>query len=218
MINAEILIRCFRNNYYAQDLNEYIKDSYKSGFLSYNNLKYLYKNLYQFHSYFVKQNIYPVCEFLKKGYSTEQCEKVADLLEDAKDKSIFCSGKRDMGYKYNKLFYDLMFCYESFDKYIKQGYSEDYALFNIKCDLEITTEQQRYMEYQLDSNYNLTKEELNSFDKDIKKQMSQLKNDIVVNNKDTFINTKKYNRLSKTKTKLNKYLKEKNIKMKSYER
>ena len=74
------------------------------------------------------------------------------------------------------------------------------------------------MEYQLGNNDNLTKEELSSFDKDIKKQMIQLKNDIVVNDKDTFVNTKKYNRLSKTKTKLNKYLKEKNIKMKSCER
>lgn len=213
MISAEILLKCFRNNFYAQDLNEYIKDSYKSGDLSYNNLKYLYKNLYQFHTNFVKQNIYPVCEFLKKGYSTEQCEKVAGLLEDAKDKSIFCSGKKDLGYKYNKLFYDLMFCYDAFDKYIKQGYSEDYALFNIKCDLEITTERQRQIEYELNNNEYIGKDELKDFENSIKNKMSELKRDIIINDKDNFVKTKKYNRLSKTKSKIDKY-----IKMKSYER
>jgi len=213
MISAEILIRCFRSNYYAQDLNEYIKDSYKSGDLSYNNLKYLYKNLYQFHSYFVKQNIYAVCEFLKKGYSTEECEKVANLLEDAHDKTVFCNNKKEIGYKYNKLFYDLMFCYDTFDKYIKQGYSEDYALFNIKCDLEITTERQRQIEYELNNNEYLGKDELKDFESSIKNKMNELKNDIIINDKDNFIKTKKYNRLSKTKSKIDKY-----IKMKSYER
>lgn len=213
MINAEILIRCFRNNFYAQDLNEYIKDGYSSGDLSYDNLKYLYKNLYQFHSNFIKQNIYPVGEFLKKGYSTEECEKVANLLEDASKKTIFCRNKKEIGYKYNKLFYDLMFCYDSYDKYIKQGYSEDYALFNIKCDLEITSEDQRKIEYELDNNEYLTNEEVKDYQTSIKNKMNRLKSEIIVNDKDTFVNTKKYNRLSKTKSKTDKF-----IKMKSYER
>ena len=218
MDNAKILLKLFRDNGYFYNLSDYLKGSYEAGDLSYKDLKYLYKNLYMFRSLFIKQNIYPVAEFLKRGYSTKEAEQLADMLEDAKNLTIFCYSNKEVGNRYNKLFYDLSFVYNNYDKFIKQGYSKENALFNTKCELEITSPKQRQLEQIIYNDDEISEFDLKTYSQEILEEMSNLKKDILINNKDTFINTKKYNRLSKTKTKLNKYLKEKNIKMKSYER
>lgn len=88
----------FRNNNYFTDLEDYIYERVKENKLSYNDLKYLYKNLYRGHSLYVKQKIYPVLEFLSKIFSTAEAEKIAKLLLDVKKYTVFCYDEKECDY------------------------------------------------------------------------------------------------------------------------
>lgn len=88
-IKTKVLVSKFKNVSYFTDLEDYISDRVNENKLNYDKLKYLYDNLYKGRSEFIKQNIYPVGEFLSNGYSFEECEKITDLLDDATGKTIF---------------------------------------------------------------------------------------------------------------------------------
>ena len=68
-IKTKILVSKFKNNSYFVDLEDYISERVNEEKIDYKKLKYLYDNLYKGHSEFIKQNIYPVGEFLSAGYS-----------------------------------------------------------------------------------------------------------------------------------------------------
>ena len=75
-IKTKVLVNKFKNISYFTDLEDYISDRVNENKLDYDKLKYLYDNLYKGRSEFIKQNIYPVGEFLSSGYSFEECEKI----------------------------------------------------------------------------------------------------------------------------------------------
>lgn len=133
----------FRNNDYFTDLEDYIHERVKENKFSYNELKYLYKNLYRGHSLYVKQNIYPVGEFLAKGFSTEEAEKIAKLLPDAKKYTVFCYDEKECGYTYNKLFRDLQYAYFKYEKIYENYHSKDEAYEKVKRLIEKTDVQLR---------------------------------------------------------------------------
>ena len=128
----------FRNNNYFTDLEDYIYERVKENKLSYNDLKYLYKNLYRGHSLYVKQNIYPVGEFLSKGFSTAEAEKIAKLLPDAKKYTVFCYDEKECGYTYNKLFRDLQYAYFKYERIYNNCKSEDETFEKVKRLIEKT--------------------------------------------------------------------------------
>lgn len=106
-------------------------------------MKYLYNNLYKKHSFFVKQNIYPVCEFLKKGYSIKECERIVNILPDANGKTVFCYDNKEINYKYNKLFNDLIFAFNRYEEYLKDDKTMKQALKNIEEEIDKTDSLQR---------------------------------------------------------------------------
>lgn len=67
-------------------------------------------------------SIFSVCEFLIKGYTVEEAEKLAKLLPDANELTVFCYEEK--GYLYNKLFMDLRFVYMKYDEYTKRNYEK----------------------------------------------------------------------------------------------
>ena len=133
----------FRNNNYFTNLGDYIHERVKENKLSYKDLKYLYKNLYRGHSLYVKQNIYPVGEFLSNGFSTAEAEKIAKLLPDAKKYTVFCYEERECGYTYNKLFRDLQYAYFKYERIYNNCKSEDEAFEKVKRLIEKTDVQSR---------------------------------------------------------------------------
>ena len=210
MLKAKILMNLFKDNSYFTDLSDYIKNSVEKDNLSYENLKYIYDNLYKHQSQFIKQNIYPVCEFLKKCYSFEECERLANLLQDAKELSIFCYNSKDKGKTYNKLFNDLVFVYNNYDKYInKYGGDKEVAYSKTKEQLELTSTFQRQIESQISCGEILLENEINDYEKQILKKLKEQKRDIIrmsINDKSKIINaTQRYNRLTETMKDLKKY-------------
>ena len=167
-IKTKVLVSKFKNISYFTDLEDYISDRVNENKLNYDKLKYLYDNLYKGRSEFIKQNIYPVGEFLSNGYSFEECEKITDLLDDATGKTIFFYDKKEQGHKFNKLFVDLKFSFDKYNEFIKCGNSKDIA-FEIQysdrgehdsydkkcCDFQFLSSCRYVSECYLDDSYKL---------------------------------------------------------------
>lgn len=119
-IRSKLLATRFKDNNYFTNLNEYINYLVDENKISYKNLKYLYNKMYLFKSLFIKQNIYPVGEFLSKGYTPKEAENIARLLQDANGLTVFCYEQKEKGQVYNKLFKDLEYYYDLYDKQVKR--------------------------------------------------------------------------------------------------
>lgn len=150
----------FRNNNYFVNLEEYLKERIDDGKLSYENLKYLYKELYRGHSLYVKQNIFQVGEFLSKGFSTEEAERIANILPDAKKYTVFCYDEKEVGYKYNKLFKDLEFAYSKYEKFCNRYDSKDKAFERLENTIKNTTVAEREDYTEKDKSKDIEHEEL----------------------------------------------------------
>lgn len=148
-IKTKLLLNLMNDNNYFKNLNSYLNEIVKDEKLSYDNLKYLYNKLYINKSLFIKQNIYPVSEFLIKGYSIEDAEKLANLLPDACGLTVFCYSEKEKGYLYNKLFLDLEFIYMQYQYYMDLKNNKDIAYNIVKDEIEITTIRQREIEVQI---------------------------------------------------------------------
>lgn len=175
-LKTKLLAEKFRNIYYFKDLHEYIIEKIEQNSLSYDNLKYLYNNLYKNNSEFIKQNIYPVCEFLLQGFSYEECEKIANTLEDASNGAFFYD-KKDTGKLYNKFFYELRFSYLTYNNFVIQGDSRETAFEKMKYENEITEAFQKELECRIINDYYLYHSETESYLKDIEKQREKLENE-----------------------------------------
>lgn len=174
-VKTKLLLNLMHDNNYFKDLNSYLREMIEQDKLSYNNLKYLYKKLYINKSLFTKQNIFPVSQFLIKGYSTEETEKLAKLLPDAYGVTIFCYDEKEKGKLFNKLFMDLEFVYMQYDEYINAGKTRNIAYKLVKADIETTSIKQREFEVQLKKQEIDTKQELEDAYTTIDEQMKALR-------------------------------------------
>lgn len=159
-----------QDNSYSKDLNGYLKEMIEQDKLSYNNLKYLYDKLYKNKPLYIKQNIYSVSQFLAKGYSTEEAEKLANLLPDANELN-----EKEKGEPFNKLFMDLEFVYIQYDYYKNIKSTKNRAYEIVEEDIEFTTVQQRKIEVQIKTFKINTKQKLKESYKTIDKEMNRLK-------------------------------------------
>lgn len=82
-IRTKVLLPLFKNNNYFIDLHEYLEERVKKNKLDYKSLLYIYNKLYLGRTLYVKQNIYPIVEFLSKGYSFNEIAMISSLLPDA---------------------------------------------------------------------------------------------------------------------------------------
>lgn len=180
-IKTKLLLNLMYNNEYFTDLNEYLTEKVEKEELSYKNLKYLYTKLYLNKSLYMRQNIFPVCEFLIKGYKVEDAEKLAKLLPDAHKLTVFCYEEKEKGYLYNKLFMDLRFLYMKYDEYTKRNYEKDRVLEIVKEDIELTTISQRELEVKLNSNEIKDRRELEEYCEDIYIAMKKLREEFEQN-------------------------------------
>ena len=142
-LKTKLLLSKMKDNDYFRNLNSYLTEMVKEEKLTYDNLKYLYNKLYKNKSLFIKQNIFPVGQFLIKGYSIQEAEKVAKLLPDANGLTIFCYDRKEKGDVYNKLFRDLEFVYMKYDYYKNIYGNETKAYELLKRELGRTTIKQR---------------------------------------------------------------------------
>lgn len=148
-IKSKIVLGLFNDNGYFTNLKEYVTEMVENEKLSFQNLKYLYSKMYIGKSEFIKQNIFPVSEFLIKGYSTKEAEKIAELLPDAYKLSIFCDNKKEIGHIYNKLFTDLKFAYNIYDKYRNIESTKERAFDIVAKEIQNTDKRQREGEAQI---------------------------------------------------------------------
>lgn len=180
-IKTKLLLNLMHNNDYFTNLNDYLTDMVNKDKLSYKNLEYLYNKLYLNKSQYLKQNIFPVCQFLIKGYSIEEAEKLAKLLPDANKLTVFCYEEKEKGYLYNKLFMDLRFVYLQYDEYIKNGCDKERAFEIVKEDIENTTIKQRQVEVNLKEQEITSRKELEKICDEIYEQMKRLRIDFEKN-------------------------------------
>ena len=148
-IKTNMVLGLFKNNSYFKNLKEYLTEKMENKELSFQNLKYLYAKMYIGKSEFIKQNIYPVSEFLIKGYSTQEAEKIAELLPDAHKLTIFCYDEKEKGHTYNKLFSDLQFAYNIYDKYRNIESTKERAFDIVAKEIQNTDKRQREGEAQI---------------------------------------------------------------------
>ena len=148
-IKSKIVLGLFNDNSYFTNLKKYVTEMVENEKLSFQNLKYLYSKMYIGKSEFIKQNIFPVSEFLIKGYSTKEAEKIAELLPDAYKLSIFCDNKKEIGHIYNKLFTDLKFAYNIYDKYRNIESTKERAFDIVAKEIQNTDKRQREGEAQI---------------------------------------------------------------------
>ena len=148
-IKSKIVLGLFNDNSYFTNLKKYVTEMVENEKLSFQNLKYLYSKMYIGKSEFIKQNIFPVSEFLIKGYSTKEAEKIAELLPDAYKLSIFCDNKKEIGHTYNKLFTDLQFAYNIYDKYRNIESTKERAFDIVAKEIQNTDKRQREGEAQI---------------------------------------------------------------------
>lgn len=216
MVKQRLLSKKFKNSKYFLDLSSYIEKVVHSEELSYDDLNYLYNNMYKNKSDFIKQNIYPVCEFLKKGYSIDECEELATILTDANELTIFSNSKEEVGYKYNKLFYDLLFVYNTYDKYIKMSNNKSSSFLKTKFEIEITDVRQRSIEMRIiEQDY--LESELNEEIEYLNGKLTQINNKINLSKEVDGLLITIYNRLQKTKSKVINYMREKQNQAKNYQ-
>lgn len=180
-IKTKLLLNLMHNNDYFTNLNDYLTDMVNKDKLSYKNLEYLYNKLYLNKSQYLKQNIFPVCQFLIKGYSIEETEKLAKLLPDANKLTVFCYEEKERGYLYNKLFMDLRFVYLQYDEYIKNGCDKERAFEIVKEDIENTTIKQRQVEVNVKEQKITSRKELEKICDEIYEQMQRLRIDFEKN-------------------------------------
>lgn len=180
-IKTKLLLNLMHNNDYFTNLNDYLTDMVNKDKLSYKNLEYLYNKLYLNKSQYLKQNIFPVCQFLIKGYSIEETEKLAKLLPDANKLTVFCYEEKEKGYLYNKLFMDLRFVYLQYNEYIKNGCDKERAFEIVKEDIENTTIKQRQVEVNLKEQEITSRKELEKICDEIYEQMQRLRIDFEKN-------------------------------------
>lgn len=88
------------DEYYRKYLREYLD----KGELDDSQIRYLISNLND--SDYIRQNLIPVAEALRKGISIEAIEECASMLKDASDQSIFAN-ESDRGKLFNKVPDDL---------------------------------------------------------------------------------------------------------------
>ena len=172
-IKTKLLLNLMHNNDYFTNLNDYLTDMV--------NKEYLYNKLYLNKSQYLKQNIFPVCQFLIKGYSIEETEKLAKLLPDANKLTVFCYEEKERGYLYNKLFMDLRFVYLQYDEYIKNGCDKERAFEIVKEDIENTTIKQRQVEVNVKEQEITSRKELEKICDEIYEQMQRLRIDFEKN-------------------------------------
>ena len=180
-VKTKLLLNLIHDNNYFKDLNTYLREMVEQDKLSYKNLKYLYKKLYINKSLYIKQNIYQVSQFLIKGYSTEEAEKLAKLLPDAYKLTIFCYEEKEVGHIYNKLFKDLQFVYMQYDKYKNIEETKDVAYELVKDDIETTNIRQREIEVQLENQELNTREKMEDAYDLIDKQMKKIRKEFKEN-------------------------------------
>ena len=180
-VRTKLLLNFMHDNNYFKDLNSYLREMAQQRKLSYNNLKYLYRKLYRNKSLFIKQNIFPVSQFLIKGYSPQEAGRLAKLLPDAYGVTIFCYDKKEIGKLYNKLFMDLEFVYMQYDEYKRVGFTSDMAFELIKDDIEITNIRQREIEVQIKKQELDTRQKMEEVYDTIDKQMNTLREDFKTN-------------------------------------
>lgn len=173
-IKTKMVLGLFNNNSYFKNLKEYLTEKMENKELSFQNLKYLYAKMYIGKSEFIKQNIYPVSEFLIKGYSTQEAEKIAELLPDAHKLTIFCYDEKEKGHTYNKLFRDLQFSYNTYDKYMNIDNTKKRAFEIVAEEIENTDKRQREGEAQIDD-YDLDVKDAKELYNDITEKMSKLR-------------------------------------------
>lgn len=174
-VKTKLLLNLMHDNNYFKDLNSYLREMIEQDKLSYDNLKYLYKKLYINKSLFIKQNIFPVSQFLIKGYCTEDAEKLAKLLPDAYGVTIFCYDEKEKGKLFNKLFMDLEFVYMQYNEQINVGKTRDIAYELVKADIESTSIKQREVEVQIKKQKIDTKQKLEDAYNTIDEQMKILR-------------------------------------------
>lgn len=167
---TKLLLNLMKDNNYSKDLNTYLKEMIEQDKLSYNNLKYLYDKLYKNKSLFIKQNIYPVSQFLAKGYSTEEAEKLANLLPDTNELN-----EKEKGELFNKLFMDLEFVYLQYDEHKNVDETKDIAYEILKEDIEITNIKQREVEVKIKKREFNTMQEIGDTYNIIFSQMQELR-------------------------------------------
>lgn len=174
-IKMKLLMSKFKNISYFKDLEDYISDRVNENKLNYEHLKYLYKNLYRGYSEFIKQNIYPVGEFLSEGHSIEECEKIAGLLEDVTGKAVFAYEPKEKGHKFNKFFSDLKFSYDVYDDAINNGMSKEESFEKVKEELEITPKHLRGIIVELQGRSFIFRANLELDEKYIVEEMDKLR-------------------------------------------
>lgn len=180
-IKTKLLLNLMQDNNYFKNLNSYLREMLEEDKLSYGNLKYLYKKLYIGKSLFVKQNIFPVSQFLIKGYSTDETEKLAKLLPDAWKKNVFCYNEKEKGYIYNKLFMDLEFIYTMYDYYKNLEDTKDRAYDIVKDEIISTVPDQRCIEMQIKNDEFRNKKELEDAYNTIHEYMETLRKEFEEN-------------------------------------
>ena len=180
-VKTKALLNLMHDNDYFKDLNSYLREMVEQEKLSYDNLRYLYKKLYINKSLFIKQNIFPVSQFLIKGYSTEEAEKLAKLLPDAYGLSVFCYDEREKGKLFNKLFKDLEFVYLQYDEHNNVKDTKDIAYDIVKDDIEVTSISQREVEVQIKKRELDTRQKLEEAYDVIDKQMDKLREEFRIN-------------------------------------
>ncbi len=110
-LKTKQLLELMKENENPKSLHSYLNEMVEQDKLTHENLEYLYNNLYKDKSSLIKQNIFPVSQFLIKGYSIEEVEKLANLLPDAHNFAIDCCNENEKGDLFNKMFVDLEFVY-----------------------------------------------------------------------------------------------------------
>lgn len=171
-LKRKMLINQFSSkDVHFKDTKEYLTDCVEKSNLSYEKLKYLYDNLYNSRSFYLQQNLFPVCEFLRKGYSIDECEKLTHYLEDSA--SAFTEEK-NRGRLYNKPYYDLGFAYYTYDKHIKRGNYTNEALRKTLFELSVTDRMEREVEMQLVMSEYIDSQHFNIYQKHLRNNISTI--------------------------------------------
>ncbi|MDO5556683.1 MAG: hypothetical protein Q4G05_00335 [Clostridia bacterium] len=170
-----ILLSRIKSNSFFRDLKEYLIERVNENKLTDKNIDYIYNNLYKGKSDFIRQNIYPVGEFLAQGHSAEETEKLASLLTDAYGKTIFSYDKEEKGDKFNKLFGDLRYIFVNYDNLLKFNDSKEDVFSQCKELMETTNSSQRVVEVLMYDGRVRDSKELQEYYKENEEEMNKLR-------------------------------------------